>query len=26
MNIRKYLEKILRGALRKNNYGELLDF
>ena len=26
MNIRKYLEKILRGTLRKNNYGKLLDF
>ena len=23
---KKYLEKILRGTLRKNNYGKLLDF
>jgi len=26
MNIRKYLEKILKGTARKNNYGKLLDF
>ena len=26
MNIRKYLKTILRGTLRKNNYGKLLDF